>query len=391
MKTRVEAFEFLMEVLDHWKVGTGEREKDSGAFTFLREGSYVRDIVISPNYRFAMPGLKTFLATDVLEIYQNRTKSKVSYTNIASYLSGEKVKKYNFNFEVLDQCFQIADNKRAFQEKAIVLEGYESLKEDIEKYNEWIPYLLLEKIRDTAWRKLRRYYSLCDKECCEDCEKKKLAYFQFAQAVALFEIFYVECVLEPAKEYAEDCIQTMRSMELEILQMKERIKSEELDIEKLGMFNNLLNQLLEEQLEALQEKLDRANTYKLLETELAVDMCAFLHILLILEAVNTSDSFGYGTEYKGSQLRDALYDEIDKNFNPFFEQNKNRKRLCRIVNEHLEKLLSQYTIQNYDVAKLMVQFLEELNKSKREQDIKRLRDLQFGLAAPVYRELGGLQ
>ena len=47
MKTRLEAFGFLMEVLDHWKIGTGEREKDSGAFTFLREGSYVRDFAAS--------------------------------------------------------------------------------------------------------------------------------------------------------------------------------------------------------------------------------------------------------------------------------------------------------------------------------------------------------
>ena len=60
------------------------------------------------------------------------------------------------------------------------------------------------------------------------------------------------------------------------------------------------------------------------------------------------------------------------------------------MNEHLEEVLSQYAIPNYDVAKVIVLFLEELNKSKKEQDTKWLRDLQCALAVPIYRELGGL-
>ena len=127
METRLEKFNFLIDILDKWKVNTAERVKNAGSFIFLTENSYVHHIVVSPNYRTTMPGLKTFFAMDVLEIYCSNSKSKASYTDIQAYLSDEKAKKYGFAFNLFDGCFDRELNRNAFLKDSFIMSRKKNL------------------------------------------------------------------------------------------------------------------------------------------------------------------------------------------------------------------------------------------------------------------------
>ena len=70
-KNRLENFEYLMHVLDE---AEGVRDTKQGSFSFLDEGYYVRQVVVSPRIRTSIAGLKTFLVTEVLEIFEAKSK-----------------------------------------------------------------------------------------------------------------------------------------------------------------------------------------------------------------------------------------------------------------------------------------------------------------------------
>lgn len=220
METTLDKFDFLMSVLDGWKVNTSDREKNAGAFSFLEEGIYIRDIVVSPNYRQTMPGLKTFFATEVLGIYYSKSKSKVTYKEIREYLADNKAKKYNFSFEELDRCFDREANRDAFLTDSYIMKEKSDLRDEVGGCDEWMPYILLDKICETAWRKLRQYYALCEKKCCDTCERKEHLYFQFAQSVALLEIFFCECISSHLNEFMQTGMEKLQELEQETRQIQ---------------------------------------------------------------------------------------------------------------------------------------------------------------------------
>lgn len=389
MKTTRDKFKFLMDTLNRWKISTVDREKNAGAFSFLEKGIYVRDIVVSPNYRTAMPGLKTFLATDVLEIYYTNSKSKITYKDIEAYLSGEKVKKYGFYFGEMEQCFEEEANLVAFLKNSHIMKESIGFCGDVESCDKWLPYILMDKIRETAWKKLKQYNALCEKECCDMCERKEQLYFQFAQAVALFEIFFDECVSLPLDRYFQVGEEKLRELEQETEQLQEQGKQLSGDYEQIEELRKSLNRLRDNKIAELEEATHSIIAFKLLEAEFAVHLCALLNLLMVFEAVNVCDADYRKDSQIGFQLREELYDLVQKNFSVFLDRNKNRKKHFLRVNEHLEEVLVRYADGDYNVVGVTVEFLEELEKPLKQRNGEKLRELCCMLAYPVYRELGG--
>lgn len=407
MNTLLDKLNNYLNVLDKWE-GQG-RNKTVGAYSFLSDDLLVRSIVVCPNVKYGMSGLKTFLATNVLEIYRDKTKSKISYKEIQAHLVGDLSKKPKFNYDVLGKCGQREANREAFLKESRIMQKNRKLYEMVEKCDEWLPYILLDQIRKTAWTRLSRYNFVCEEEFCEDCEKKKAIYYQFTQAVALFEIFFIEYVQQPIREYVEAGNELLKKASEEIGRLK--VMGEKMNEKQEGIWTKeggemqkaglqvaeealtlarRYEKVVTEDVDGMTEILDKISVFSLLEAEFAVELCAMHHLLLILESINVySDVFDDIEETQiGLMLDTRIRCEYEKNFRTFGRTNENRSVSYRRVNEYLENMLSQYTDSSYDVRKIMMAFLEELSE-KGEKTSERYYELMGQLAYPVYRKLGG--
>lgn len=391
-KIRLQNFEYLMNVLDE---AEGERNTEIGAFSFLWENSYVREVVVTPSKKTSIASLKTFLATEVLEIFGANSKSKISYKNIYAYLSGDTSKKYSFSFQVLDEVFDIEKNKEMLLEDCLLLQKEGMLREETQKTDIWFPYLLMCRLRDTVWEKLRKFFRLCNKETCEDENKKNEVYFQFIQAVTLYEIFLIECIQEKGVAYIEQSMSQLVKIERTMENMKEKVDTvfdyiEEQKEEALLVAKSVYEKatILEEvQVAEFLENASAGMVFQILNADLGISFLAMCHLLMVFEAMNVCSENMRGIKRISLKIMDELFDVYKKDFVILQIYNKNRISRYKKVNEKLKKILEEYGDETYKESAVIGHFIEELCKPVSKQNKVILRDLECKIARPIYMEL----
>ena len=393
MEKRYENFMYLMKILDD---SEGDRDSEVGSFSFLWDKSYVREVVSSPSIKTSIAGLKTFLATEVLGIFGAKNESNLTYRDMQAQLSGDsKAKKYSFNFEFLDDCFDIEKNREAMLRECQELPEEEGIRKSLEQAQILIPYLFMDRLREVVWNKLRAFFKLCNQTTCSECEKKSEVYFQFIQAVALYEIFYIEFVQEKAAFLVEESMVSIRKAEEEVARLGkqgellgncEDMPAEELvlSVQELATgYQNIWNNLLE-------DKVWHVGIFQLLIAEFGISLNAMCYLLMILEAMNVCNGKMRGLKNISVQIQKNLSNIYEKDLEILQNYNKKRAKRYRQVNVKLESVLEKYVwseYQQYDEAAIIYAFMEELCMPLKERDKKTLRGLECMLGYPVYKEL----
>lgn len=395
MGTSKENFMYLMKILDD---AEGERDSEVGSFSFLWDQSYVREVVSSPGKKTSIAGLKTFLATEVLDIYGAVNESNITYRDIQAQLNGEEgAKKYRFFFDFLDSCFDIVKNREAMKLKCQVLPEEETVIKSIEEMDIFFPYLFMDKLREVVWNKLRNFFKLCDQKVCSECNKKSEVYFQFIQAVALYEIYYIELVQEKTHTLAEECIALTKKAEDELSKWKK--KSEELIygeniplMERMHSVQELITEYQNIWYNPVEEKALQTTVFQLLIAEFGISLSTMCYLLMILEAMNVSSGKMRGLKNISVQIQKDLDRIYEKDLEILQGYNKKRAKRYRQVNVKLETIMEKYVHsqkQEFDEAAIIYNFMEELCKPLRKRDRNTFRELECMLGYPVYRELGG--
>ena len=392
-KNRLENFEYLMHVLDE---AEGVRDTKQGSFSFLDEGYYVRQVVVSPRIRTSIAGLKTFLVTEVLEIFVAKSKSKVSYRDIREQLLGDMSKKYSFYYDFLDDIFDVEKNKSAFLERCHLWpEEDGGSRKHIETGDTWLPYLLMERLREVVWKKLRKFFKLCGQEACSECEKKNEVYFQFIQAVALYEIFLAECIQEYGTDWIEKSMALITEMETEIngIGKKSRNLSPQMKQEEVVALMKQVNFGINALERAIEEKfhpmLAYVGAFQTMKAEFGFSYTAMCYLLMVFEAMNVCGVNMRGIEKTSLKIKDELGDKYEKDLAILHHYNKKREKRYKMVNVKLEELLKEYGEAKVDEAGTIYAFMVELCKPKWDRNAEALRELERKLGYPVYKDLGG--
>jgi len=392
-ENRLKNFEYLMQVLDE---AEGERKTEEGAFSFLDESSYVRRVVVSPRTRTSIAGLKTFLATEVLRINKEQCFSKVSYRDIHARLSGDTSKKYNFYYDFLDDVFDVEKNKSAFWGCDRLWSGKDDVsRKYIADGDIWWPYLLMERLREVVWNKLREFFKLCEQESCNECERKSEVYFQFIQAVALYEIFLVKCIQEYGTDWIEKSMVFIKEMEDEIKEIGSASKEVTLDMQQKEIFA-LMHQVdsgLKTFTRKIEEKfypmLAYVGAFQTLKAEFGISYSAMCYLLMVFEAMNVCGIKMRGIDKTSLKIKEELWEVYEKDLEILQNYNKNREKRYKKINVKLEELLKEYGNEEVDESAIIYTFMVALCKPKRERNIAELRDLEWKLGYPIYKDLGG--
>ena len=94
------------------------------------------------------------------------------------------------------------------------------------------------------------------------CERKEKLYFQFAQAVALLEIFFDECVSFPLDRYLQAGEEKLWELEQETARIQEQGKQLSGDYEQIEEFRKSLNQLRDNKIAELEEATQSIMSFK---------------------------------------------------------------------------------------------------------------------------------
>lgn len=393
LENRRKNFEYLMHILDE---AEGVRDSAQGAFSFLKEDSYVREVVVTPNIKTSIAGLKTFLATEVLEIFRADNRSKVSYKNIQDHLSGNTSKKYSFFFDVLDEVFDIEKNKQAFLERCWILSEHDNIRYEIKNTDNWLPYLLIEKLRDVVWKKLRKFFKSCEQETCSECLKKNEMYFQFIQAVALYEIFLSVFIQEKGSAYIEESMELTNKMINELTVISNKNSSLEISSAKQSIciaqeILSEINAVSKEPMEKLSSSLLYIKIYQILKADFGISYNAMCYLLMIFEAMNACTQNMRGIKKISLKILRELEKNYEKELYLLQNHNKKREKRYKQINKKLEDIMEKYAGEEFDTSVVVVTFLEELCRPKDPKNINILRGLECKLGYPVYRDLGGTE
>lgn len=403
---RIDFFEKIMKIVDE---AEGVRDTTYGSFSFLGENYYVRDAVVSSfDTTTSITGLKMYLAMNVLEMHAKGNASKISYNQLRELVQGISKKKYGINYSVLDQCMNIKKNKEAICEKlysAFEIKAAEKFVEHIEKADELFPYLFMDKLRSVAWSKLRDFFKLCEQNVCSECSKKSMVYFQFIQAVALYEIFYFDLIQEPAEDYMEKEIRMFGEAVEEIKELAIELNEDNTSLENvltvqkaMQSFNDRWN---EKGMEEFEHNTYCMGVYQLLKEEFGISLNAMCYLLMIFEAMQVCTYEMRGLKHLSLKIKENLWDIYDRDLEILIKSNRKRLARHRNVNERIEGLLKhRYTEYMKEHKELFEKgnekefkeedaiytFMTELCKSKTEQNKKIFRGLEIILGYPIYHE-----
>ena len=284
-------------------------------------------------------------------------------------------KSYRFQFDVLQKTLDKEANKEAFLSQSKVLkEAYEKrgddyLKKEIERCEEWSPFILLDEARQVLWTKLDRFYFVCTESFCEGCKKKRHRYYQFVQAAVLFEILYLEFIQEPLHEHVQkgnDLVKLVQGETADLDSTVKQLQNARGDIAVVEHFNQSISKY-GQAIAELEKEINLVNLFSLLEAEFAGDLCAMYHLLMIMEAVNVHEDNSSSDMQRATQIEAEFTSKYEKCFEAFERTNEDKRACYRRVNEHMEMVLSKYADKNYDVAKNVVNFLEELKKKEKRR------------------------
>lgn len=400
-EARSKFFNRMMEILDNAEAKEGAT---GGAFGFLWDNSYVKRVVVSSfkSTHTNIVGLKMFLARNILKMYPERRTTKsggMTFKQLKEIVDGTaKGHKYQLDYSVMDDCMDNEKNKKA------MLEGMHAPIEDadmikyIEECKVWFPYIFMDKLREEVWFRLREFSKLCDQKTCSECLKKSEVYFQFIQAVALYEIFYIELVQECAAEYTEQVNEltkklqenqeTFNSLTVQIknAEPEQRIESIFLGEEIFAKFQELIEAGGEK--ESSEESIYKAGVFQLLVIEFAISLHAMCDLLMIFEAVQVWDPKMRGIKHLSKEIHENLANIYEKELYVLETANKKRYKRHREANIYLERLQKNRFpgCEDWNVEDEVNKFLEELDKPVPKRNRNVLRGFEVMLAYPVYKE-----
>ena len=394
MKERQAFFEKMMLILDE---AEGNRDTNYGPFSFLWENSYVRNAVVSSfDTTTSITGLKMYLAMNVLEMHAGDNASRISYEQLRALVDETSSKKYSINYNILDECMDVTKNAEAICDRLYTPELKEKSAENIEylaKTDDLFPYLFMDKLRSKVWSKLRDFFKLCEQSVCSECSKKSMIYFQFIQAVALYEIFYIRLIQEQAAEYLETEKDIVKKAGEEANKLNELIR--ELNDSGTGQSVKLLYEvqksvqdLNDRMSDKVLENVYHIEVYQLMLIEFGISLNAMCYLLMIFEAMQVCNYEMKGLKHLSLEIEKKLRDIYDRELAMLVKSNHKRATRYRAVNKRIEKLLEhQYPKCNeYDAADTIYTFMSELCKPVREQNENVLRGLEVMLGYPIYHE-----
>ena len=396
-------FNALMRILDN---AEGTRDTTYGPFSFLWDNSYVKKAVVSSfETSTSITGLKMFLAKNVLKMYTERNKRKedkkggdITLSQLMAIVNGTaKDHKYYIDYTILDDCIDIEKNKKAMLEKMHAPIDDADMIKFVQDSNMWFPYIFVDRLRDEVWFWLREFFKLCDQKTCSNCVNKSLVYFKFIQAVALYEIFYIELVQEYAAEYVEQvlsfpksALQKMESINwlVEGLEKDERNQQMEKVLqtqELLEEIKDIFGEDTEE--ESMEMCIHKLLVFQLLDIEFAVSLLAMCDLLMIFEAMHVCDPSMRGMEHLSFEIGKRLDKIFEKELATLENSNAKRYKRYREVNLKLEEMQkNQFPSQeDLDIATTIYAFMEELCKPVGMRDRDLFRGYEMLLAYPVYR------
>lgn len=405
--TRSSFFNELMRILDN---AAGERDTTYGPFSFLWDNSYVKKAVVSSfETSTSITGLKMFLARNVLKLYTENEKRKddssenkaggdITLGQLTAVVNGTATNhKYRMDYTILDDCIDAEKNKKAVLEKMHAPIDEAGMVSYIKESNILFPYIFMDRLREEVWFWLREFFKLCDQKTCSECSKKSMVYFRFIQAVALYEIFYIELVQEPAAEYmerwgkiADKLLKNMEAInglangleEAEIKQQIDRL----LATEKLfGEIGNMFTENPEK--ESPNDYTYKAGIFQLLVIEFSISLHAMCDLLMIFEAMHVCDPKMRGMRHLSLEIHGRLDEIFDKELATLEKSNVKRYKRYRQVNIKLEEIQKNQfpEHEDLDIAATIYTFMEELCKPVGQWNRNVLRGLEVLLAYPVYR------
>ena len=391
MEKRKDFFEKIMSIVDD---AEGTRDTTYGPFSFLWENSYVREAVVSSfDTTTSITGLKMYLAMNVLELHAKGNASRISYEQLKALFLEKSSKKYSLNYLFLDECIDVEKNKKIILEKIYTEESDKERITYLERTRELIPYLFMDRLRKAVWSKLRDFLKLCEQSVCSECSKKSLVYFQFIQAVALYEIFYIELVQEKAANYMEEFENIVSKTNEEMNKLKQL--SQKMDVmENKQLLEQLINlQQSAQEInnclnETVSEKIYQIEIYQHLIIEFGISLNAMCYLIMILEAMQVCSFEMQGVEQPNYKIREELKEVYDKDLAILAKSNHKRLKRYRSINKKIVKLLeNQYPKrENIDEAMMIHGFIKELCKPIAEQNKEILRGFEVMMGYPIYHQ-----
>ena len=250
-------------------------------------------------------------------------------------------------------------------------------------------------IREVVWKKLREFFKLCEQENCSECPRKGDAYFEFIQAVALYEIFLAECIQEQGTVYIENTMSLIKAMEEEIKEIGNVGKNlvsgmqQEEVLTLMYQVDSGLKAFANEIDEKFHPMLTYVGAFQTLKMEFGISYNAMCYLLMVLEAMNVCGVNMRGIDKMSLKIRGELQEKYEKDLEILQSYNKNREKRYKKVNVKLEELLKEYGEEEFDEAVIIYTFMVELCKPKAERNIVALRGLEWKLGYPIYKDLGG--
>jgi len=401
VEQRKHFFEKVMNILDEAEGAKEIRDSKYGPLSFLKEKYYVRGAVVSSLGKISsISGLKKFLALNVLEIHSKKNRSKISFNQFKELVEGTAGKIYNVNYTNLDECSSVKKNREIICERLSSVYAPENMEKSI-KYlqnsEELFPYLFMDKLRSVVWSELKKFFELCKQSACSNCSMKKEVYYQFIQAVTLYEIFYLSLLYEKAEEYVKkgkDILNPVSEQVLKIEKLNKEMKNNNLSLERILEIQNTVQELqykMDDIMQEFNDNCDYLGIYQLLVMEFGSSYYAMCCLLMVFEAIQVCDS----DTQLSSQIENNLQSTYGREIAVITEINSNRIKRYEEVNHEVEKLLEnqyrKYDLEgnkNYNEEDAIYTFMTELCKPVRRQNKDILRGLEIVLGYPLYCQKG---
>ncbi len=395
-----EMFDWVIQKIDKWATN----EKNTGPLRIIKTID-TKKIVVTHSYKTNIAQLKTYLLFDVMKLYWagSDNSSKINYSYVQKLVDGNDDKSYYIEFDNLNDYFDIDKNRTALQEECIFVKSLfhkqselKNLFEDEDLKKEWIPFLLLRDIQNTARKALGEYYKKCKKwlkfsKVEQEDEKKRKKFFQEAEKlhkkflflVALHEIFWLEtfddCIGDAPKQATELLNQIIGEMET-VTEGDESFEQREVKILELA-----------NQLEKKQKKVLFCSILQKFYEEFAISLAAEQQILMMFELLwlnNMQETTWHISEFLENKikyyLKANLVQEVAKG--NIRNTNRNANGIYEEAFGYIMDVFKQIEdteINMLEWFQMGTVFLEELEKlvdTKKEPDFKKIWEAQCEMA-----------
>lgn len=393
---RKDKFHFLMDIIEKNITDESKRDPNTGTFSFLQDNLYMRHIPITPSKSVRPEQLKTFLALQVLHIYPVNNNSKITYRTIQKYLDGESNQSYVYQFELLDECFDVEKNREAVAQNSFLInKEFDDVEQKV-RSDVWIPYILVQQIEKTAAQKLLEYWNLCDRNWKmkmpslkegedkenQNEEAKEIVYRELLMAIALQEIFERECFFEYAMRSIEAGNQNLEVLKGTTTRFDndcQRVKGGEKSAED-ALKEDIYQ--LNADLDKISEDIDIINTFLMLFLEHIVGLYAHVELVMMLENINIQSE-------SGKRMKKYYENLHGKNMNYPFFRNKNKSKYYKQMQEFVENALIRYIVQSGcgDYHKAVVDYFK-LIAQKGNKYSKKMWETKCTIARPLFQSEG---